>query len=61
VTIAVSRFHNTQVIHISITIQVKVRECGIWIIEQLLELLKVFRLTEQRSYRLQMKVLRNVG
>lgn len=61
VTTAVCCFHYAQIIHVSIPIQIQVRECGIWIIEQLFKLLKVFRLTEQRSYCLQIKVFRNVG
>jgi len=61
VTIAVGGLYHAQVIHFAIAIEVEVRECRIRVIEQLLELLQVFGLSEQGSHSLEVEVLRDVG
>ena len=61
VTIAVCRLYHTQVIHFAIAVQVKVRECGIGVIQQLLKLLQVFGLSEKGGYSLEVEILRDVG
>lgn len=59
--VTIRHFDDTQIIHLSIAIQVKIGEGRIRIIEHLLEVLQVLGLSEERSHRLEIKVLGDIG
>jgi hypothetical protein len=61
VAIIVGRLDDTKVINLTISIEVKVGECGIGIIEQSLELLEIFGLSKKCSDSFEVKILRDVG
>ena len=58
--VLVCGLYHAQVVHIAIAIQVEVRECRVWVIEHLLKLLKIFGLSEEGCYGLEVKVFRNI-
>jgi hypothetical protein len=58
--VTLTRFHNADVIHLSVTVQVQVTERTVRVVEHRLELFQVFSICEQFSYHLQIESFRDV-
>lgn len=57
VAAAVGSLDDTEVVHLSVAVEVEVGEGRVGVVEHLFELFEVFGLPEQRSHRLQVEVL----
>ena len=58
--VALSCFHNAQVIHLSVSVEVEITEGAIRVVEHGLELLQVLSLRKELSYHLQIESFRDV-
>ena len=58
--VAAGCFNHTNVIHITIAVEIQIDKRGVRVIQTLLKILKVFRLTEQLRHDLEVKVSGNV-
>lgn len=60
VACVVGSLDDTEVVHLSVAVEVEVGEGRVGVVEHLFELFEVFGLPEQRSHRLQVEVLRYI-